>query len=354
MTVADERRSDAANRLESAPLPRILRLALSLSPAPLVLISAALPWAETSVRVISETALPELGVPAGPGGLKLSFVPQGFRIMAGQIALTLGLLGLILAAMERGREQMVVAVIATLHACYALFIGLGRDGSAHLASFESSLAADPLSAAAQLSGIDFQPAQGVLLYLAASYLMLLSSAVDGKGLPLHRRLVAGIDRLNGWVGTGVAWLGAAMVVVGAYNAIARKVDQFSGLSLSSNAYIEAQWYMFSLLFLLGAAWTLREDGHVRVDVLYGRLGPHGKARIDLAGTVLFLMPFCAAALWFSLPSVLNSWQVREISPDPGGLPRYPLKLVLPAALVMIALQGHAMATRQLDILRGRQ
>jgi len=144
-----------------------------------------------------------------------------------------------------------------------------------------------------------------------------------------------------------------MVLCGAYNAIARKLDQYSALSLSSNAFIEAQWYMFSIVFLLGAAWTLREDGHVRVDVMYGRLGRIGKARIDLAGTLLFLLPFCVCALWFSMPSVLSSWQVHEISPDPGGLPRYPLKTVLPATLVLLALQGHALAVRYVGVLSGR-
>ena len=335
------------------PLSTPLAIAISLIPALLIVISTLLPWAETAVRVISPVELPALGVPAGPNGRRLSFAPAGYLVGAGQIAIALGLLGVVLALLRRGRALTWVAALATCHATIALFVGINRTGEAYLTSFSSQLAADPASAQASLGNGSFQPEPGILLYLAASYLLLLATSTEGAGLPLHERCVAAIDKINGWVGTAVAWLALGMVLIGAYNAIARKLDQFSGLGLSSNAYIEAQWYMFSLVFLLGAAWTLREDGHVRVDVLYGRLGSIGKARVDLAGTLLFLLPFCVAALWFSLPSVINSWQVHEVSPDPGGLPRYPLKLALPVALVMIALQGHVMAVRQIDTLRGR-
>jgi TRAP-type mannitol/chloroaromatic compound transport system permease small subunit len=352
--VTEESAAESAARRAPPPLSTPLTIAITLVPALLIIISTLLPWAETAVRVISPVELPALGVPAGPNGRKLSFAPAGYHVGAGQMALTLGLLGVVLSVLRRGRSMMLLGLLATCHSSIALFVLVARNGAAYLVSFEKSLAADPISAQASLTTSDFQPEIGVLLYLAASYLLLLSSSVEGTGLPLHSRLVAAIDRLNGWIGIGIAWLALLMVLVGAYNAIARKLDRVSGLGLSSNAYIEAQWYMFSLIFLLGAAWTLREDGHVRVDVLYGRLSDIGKARIDLTGTLLFLLPFCIGALWFSLPSVISSWQVHEVSPDPGGLPRYPLKLALPIALVMLALQGHAMAVRQVDTLRGRQ
>jgi TRAP-type mannitol/chloroaromatic compound transport system permease small subunit len=352
--VRDEHAAEDAQHDLAKPIATPLAIAVTLIPALLMITSALLPWAETAVRVISPVELPALGIPAGANGRRLSFAPIGYQVGAGQVALFLGLLGAVFASLRRGRELMLLSTLATCHACIAMFVLVARNGADHLASFERSLADTPLSSQASLGTADFQPEIGVLLYLASSYLLLLSTSVQGAGVPLQRRFVAGIDRVNGWIGTGVAWLALLMVLVGGYNAIARKLDKFSGLSLSSNAYIEAQWYMFSLVFLLGAAWTLREDGHVRVDVLYGRLSPIGKARIDLAGTLLFLLPFCVGALWFSLPSVINSWQVHEISPDPGGLPRYPLKLALPTALVMIALQGHAMAVRQVDTLRGRQ
>ena len=166
------------------------------------------------------------------------------------------------------------------------------------------------------------------------------------------RLARGIDRLNGWVGRVVYWLTLAMVLVGAFNAIARYTDPFTGWGLSSNAYIEGQWYLFSMVFLLGAAYALRENAHVRVDVLYGRLSPRGRAWINLLGTLLFLAPFCLVMLAVSWPAVQSSWALLEQSPDPGGLPRYPIKTVVPVAFFLLLLQGASMAIKQVAVLRG--
>ena len=166
------------------------------------------------------------------------------------------------------------------------------------------------------------------------------------------RVARGIDRMNGLIGRGVSWLALAMVLLGSWNALARYLGRFVGTDLSSNAFIEGQWYMFSLLFLLGAAWTLKENEHVRVDVLYGRASPRTKAWIDLVGTLLFLLPFCVWAIWMSWPAVRNSWAVLEISPDPGGLPRYPLKAVIPVAFAFVALQGLAWVVQRVAFLRG--
>jgi TRAP-type mannitol/chloroaromatic compound transport system permease small subunit len=161
-----------------------------------------------------------------------------------------------------------------------------------------------------------------------------------------------IDRLNDLVGRAVLWLVAVMVAIGAYNAVARYLNRFTDANLASNAYLEAQWYLFSLVFLLGAAYALKEDAHVRVDVLYGRLGPRGRAWIDLLGTVLFLIPFCVLMLWVSWPSVAASWRVREVSPDPGGLPRYPIKAVVLVAFALLLLQGVSQLWKQVALLRG--
>lgn len=168
---------------------------------------------------------------------------------------------------------------------------------------------------------------------------------------MWQRLVRRIDRINDTVGRVVSWLCLAMVLVGAYNAVVRYLGRYIGFNLSSNAYIELQWYMFSLIFLLGAGYTLRVDAHVRVDVLYGRMSPRVRAWIDLVGTAAFLVPFCLFALWTSWPSVVNSWAVLEGSPDPGGLPRYPLKTMVPVAFLLLMLQGLAEAIRRVDQLR---
>ncbi len=165
----------------------------------------------------------------------------------------------------------------------------------------------------------------------------LSTAIDG----FHRRL-AGM----------VAWLTLAMVLVGAYNAVARYMERGLGLQLSSNAYLELQWYLFSLVFLLGAPYALRADAHVRVDVLYGGHSQRGKAWVDLLGGVLLLIPFCLFAIWISWDFVMDSWRVREQSSDPGGLPRWPLKIVVPAAFALVALQGVSEVIKRIAILRG--
>ncbi|MBX2822170.1 MAG: TRAP transporter small permease subunit [Rhodothermaceae bacterium] len=161
-----------------------------------------------------------------------------------------------------------------------------------------------------------------------------------------------IDRMNERVGIGIYWLSLIMVLIGAYNAIARYFDRFTGWGMSSNMYIELQWYLFSLLFLLGAAYTLKHNSHVRVDVFYGKLSAKGKAWVNVLGTLLFLFPFCILMLIMSIPSVMNSWAVFEMSPDPGGLPRYPIKTMIPIAFILVILQGVSMVIKQVHVLRG--
>lgn len=148
-----------------------------------------------------------------------------------------------------------------------------------------------------------------------------------------------IDRLNDGIGRSVAWLSVLMVAVAAFNALARYVGRFTGVNLSSNSYLELQWYLFSMLFLLGGAWALREGAHVRVDLLHSRWKPRTQALVDCAGTLFLLLPFSIFTFWVSIPAVRNSIAVREISPDPGGLPRYPLKALILVCFGLLILQG---------------
>lgn len=161
-----------------------------------------------------------------------------------------------------------------------------------------------------------------------------------------------IDQISERTGQALYWLTLAMVGVGAFNALARYLDRFTGLGLSSNLWIELQWYLFSLVFLLGAAYTLKHDDHVRVDVLYSQLSRRGQAWINLLGTVLFLIPFCGLVLWMSIPFVSNSWAILEGSPDPGGLPRYPIKTAIPLALVFVMAQGVSLMIHEVAVIRG--
>ncbi len=168
------------------------------------------------------------------------------------------------------------------------------------------------------------------------------------------KLARSIDRLSVGVGQLAGWLLLAMIGIGAYNALVRYLGRWLGDSLSSNAYIELQWYLFSLVFLLGASYALERGAHVRVDLLYGRLSRRGKAWIDLIGTLLLLLPFSVFGLLVSWPSVRNSWAVREVSPDPGGLARYPIKTAILVTFSLLILQGIAVAIRQVAILRGEE
>lgn len=173
-------------------------------------------------------------------------------------------------------------------------------------------------------------------------------------MPLLRRFSAAVDGLNDRIGTAIRWLALIMVLVGAFNAIARYTTRYTGVSLSSNAYLDLQWYFFSLIFLLGAAYGLNRDVHVRVDVLYARMSRKTRAWIDLAGTVLFLLPFSLLMLWVSWPAVRNSWSVHEASPDPGGLPRYPIKAVILVSFVLLVLQALSQIVKQIEVLRGQE
>lgn len=167
-------------------------------------------------------------------------------------------------------------------------------------------------------------------------------------------IAAGIDWINELAGRFAYWLSLGMVLVGALNALVRYLDRFSGLGLSSNTYIELQWYMFAALFLLAAGYTLKYDAHVRVDVLYGRLSARGRAWINVLGVALFLLPFCVLMIATSWPYVLDSWHRLEVSPDPGGLPRYPIKAVIPIAFALVMLQGISLFIRELAVLTRRE
>ena len=143
-----------------------------------------------------------------------------------------------------------------------------------------------------------------------------------------------------------------MVLVGAVNTLLRYLGPRLGTQLSSNAYLELQWYLFSVLFLLTGAWALQRDRHVRVDVLYSRWSARTRAWVDLVGIVAFLIPFALVGLWVCWPAVRASWSVMEVSPDPGGLPRYPIKTVILVGFLLLLLQAVADLIHRITFLRG--
>lgn len=163
-----------------------------------------------------------------------------------------------------------------------------------------------------------------------------------------------IDRINSLIGRIASWLVLVMIGVGCWNVLGRYIGQAVGRNLSSNALIETQWYLFSVVFLLGAAYTLQQDGHVRVDVLRSRWNGRRKALADLIGSLLFLLPFTALILFFSWKWVLASWRIRETSPDPGGLSRYPIKALVLVSFFFLLLQGISEAIKNWAILTRRR
>jgi TRAP-type mannitol/chloroaromatic compound transport system permease small subunit len=137
-----------------------------------------------------------------------------------------------------------------------------------------------------------------------------------------------------------------LVVVCSFNAIARWAGRFLGTNLSSNVYLELQWYLFAAAFLIGGAYTLKHGAHVRVDVLLDRCPPRVRRAIDFGGSWLLLVPFAAFLVWISLDPVLRSIELREGSPDPGGLPRYLVKPLIPLGALLLLLQGVAEGLRR--------
>lgn len=156
-----------------------------------------------------------------------------------------------------------------------------------------------------------------------------------------------IDSLNEWIGRSVAWLGLVAVLVCSGTALARYA-----LNIGSNAWLELQWYLNSAVFLLIAAWALKRNEHVRIDVINGRLSQRTQAWIDLLGGVFMLLPAAVIIAWYSWPSLVNSWHGQEHSSDPGGLIRWPVRLLIPVAFSLLALQGVSETIKRVAFLRG--
>lgn len=156
-----------------------------------------------------------------------------------------------------------------------------------------------------------------------------------------------IDRLNRAIGWVASWAVLVACVISAGNAISRY-----SFSISSNAWLEIQWYLFGVMFLLGAAWTLRVNEHVRVDVFYSRLSSRGRAWVDLVGGILFLMPATVILAIMTWPYFLDSYAIGEMSNNAGGLLRWPIKLVMPIGFSLLALQGVSEIIKNIAVLSG--
>jgi len=157
----------------------------------------------------------------------------------------------------------------------------------------------------------------------------------------------GVDWLNAWIGKWVIWLILASTVISAVNAIIRKT-----FNVSSNAYLEVQWYLFAAAFLLAAGYTLLHGEHVRIDVISGRFSKRGQIWIDVFGFVFFLFPVCIAILWYGTPFFLQGLRSGEMSSNAGGLIRWPVYLLIPVGFSLLLAQGLSELIKRLAFLQG--
>ncbi|NYT57899.1 TRAP transporter small permease subunit [Alcaligenaceae bacterium] len=156
-----------------------------------------------------------------------------------------------------------------------------------------------------------------------------------------------IDNINTRVGKIVIWLTLIVVVVSATNAVVRKL-----FSVSSNAWLELQWYLFGAIFLLAAGYTFLRNEHVRVDVLAQRFSRRTQIYIEIIGIVLFLFPACMLIFWLSLPFFYQSFALHELSSNTGGLIRWPAKLLIPVGFGLLILAGFSQLIKCIGFLRG--
>ncbi len=161
------------------------------------------------------------------------------------------------------------------------------------------------------------------------------------------RFSRAVDWLNAQVGKYVIWLIFAATAISALNAIVRKA-----FDVSSNAYLEAQWYLFAWSFLAAAGFTLLHREHVRIDVVNARLPRTVRVWIDIVGYALFLTPMCLMVLYLTIPQVIDKYASGEMSGNPGGLIRWPVWLALPLGFALLLLQGWSELVKCIAFLRG--
>lgn len=160
---------------------------------------------------------------------------------------------------------------------------------------------------------------------------------------LFNKVAVSIDNLNEWIGKTVSWLILALTMLTAWDVAMRYLFRSGSVAMQ-----EMEWHIFSIIFLIGAGYTLKCGAHVRVDIVYARLGERSKAVIDLFGSLIFLIPFSILLIYVSIGFVESSWSVREGSGDPGGLSaRYVLKAAIPVGFFLLGLQGVSLALSSL-------
>jgi TRAP-type mannitol/chloroaromatic compound transport system permease small subunit len=156
-----------------------------------------------------------------------------------------------------------------------------------------------------------------------------------------------IDRVSERVGRTVLWLVLVAVLISAANATVRKIFNYS-----SNSFLEIQWYLFSLIFLFCAGYTLKNNEHVRIDIITGRLSARTRAAIDIFGTLFFLLPMAFLIMWLSWPVFVDAYVRHEVSTNAGGLIIWPARLMVPIGFFLLILQGLSELIKRIAFLKG--
>lgn len=162
------------------------------------------------------------------------------------------------------------------------------------------------------------------------------------------KLSALIDQINVRIGKATTWLILIVVVISAGNAVMRYA-----VNWSSNGLLEIQWYLFSAIFLLCSGYVLLNNEHIRIDVIAGRLSPRAQNWIDVFGIIAFLLPMALITLSLSWPVFINAWDSGEVSPNPGGLIRWPVRLMMPIGFLLLTLQGLSELIKRVAFLTGQ-
>jgi TRAP-type mannitol/chloroaromatic compound transport system permease small subunit len=157
-----------------------------------------------------------------------------------------------------------------------------------------------------------------------------------------------IDAVTERIGRLVYWLVLIVVLISAANAIVRKLFNYS-----SNAYLEVQWYLFSVIFLFGAGYVLLHNDHVRIDIIQGKLSPRAQNWIDVIGIVFFLWPMSFIIMWLAWPLFVDSYARNEVSTNAGGLTIWPARLMIPIGFALLLMQSVSELIKRIAYLRGR-
>ncbi|QIO34788.1 TRAP transporter small permease subunit [Bradyrhizobium sp. 1(2017)] len=161
------------------------------------------------------------------------------------------------------------------------------------------------------------------------------------------KLSQGIDAFTRWTGKRIAWLILLAVIISSVNAIVRKT-----FDTSSNSWLELQWVLFSIVFLLCAPWTLLDNEHIRIDIVSNTLPKKARNVIDVVGHVFFLMPICMIMIITGVPFFLRSFQINEQSGNAGGLPQWPAKSLIMIGFALLLVQGISELIKRIAVMRG--